>query len=76
MHLDRTMHLVAGEHRIRDAVGWEAPLKFAMEYSFNDMTWYVATKFLREGQPALFLGKEPLDGFPSEMLIAQCMLVC
>jgi hypothetical protein len=65
-----------GEDILRKHVGRDAPLKFTTLFKADTRRWEVAVQFLRDDEPPIFLGTEPLDDFPSDMMIAQCVLVC
>ena len=71
----RHLAVYHAEQKLRQHVGQLAPLKLITHYSVESNRWEVALKLLPEGKSPVMLGSEPLDEFPSELMIAQAMLV-
>ncbi|MCK1741377.1 hypothetical protein IVA80_10995 [Bradyrhizobium sp. 139] len=66
---------VFGELELRQHLPDDVPLKVTSLYDAGVGKWLVRVQFLREARPPLDLGTEPLGIFPSELMIAQAMLV-
>jgi hypothetical protein len=69
------MRLWAAEKLLRSHLPPEAPLKLTQVYEAESRQWKVLVQFVRENGPPILIGSELLEEFPSELMIAQAMLV-
>ncbi|WP_130214504.1 hypothetical protein [Bradyrhizobium genosp. SA-3] len=53
----------------------DTPLKLTRVFEAETRQWKVLVQFVRENGPPVLIGSEPLEDFPSELMIAQAMLV-
>lgn len=69
------MKLFEGEKVLRSHLPPETPIQLVQVWSHESQQWVVVVKYRREAAPAIVIGSEPLEEFPSELMIAQAMLV-
>lgn len=69
------MRLFKAEKELRSHLPPEAPIQLIQVWSHDSQQWMVIVKYTREAAPAVIIGSEPLEEFPSELMIAQAMLV-
>ena len=63
------------EVELRQHLPPNTPVKLTRVFEAESREWKVMVQYLRDGQPAILIGSEPLEEFPSEVMIAQLMLV-
>jgi hypothetical protein len=72
---ERNKLLGLGEDKLRSHLPAYAPIKLTLIYGHEYRKWEVLTEFRLEGVAPLLIGREDLEAFPSDTLIAQAMLV-
>lgn len=65
---------MSGEAALRTHLPEDTPISTGLHYSHYDNQWLVVVKIHNDAK-SVELGREPLDEFPSELMIAQAMLV-
>lgn len=65
-----------GEEQLRARAGKsDLPLKCGLLWDDLSRQWLVVPKLYPDNAPMMELGREPVEGFPSDLLVAQIMLV-
>ena len=71
---NRQLKLLSGEAALRTHLPEDAAVSAGLHYSHYDNEWLVVVKIHTDAR-SIEVGREPLDEFPSELMIAQAMLV-
>jgi hypothetical protein len=67
--------MLAREQVLREHLPPDTAIKSFLIYKSDEQRWEVCVQFMRETGGPVILGYDPLEEFPSELMIAQAMLV-
>jgi hypothetical protein len=72
---DRRSALEIGERKLRTHLPMNAPIKLTLIFGWETKRWEVLTEFHKENHKPILLGRDDLETFPSDEIIAQAVLV-